>query len=97
MEVLMLICEIIIGLVGIFTVIAGRDTHDRMHGIFVILLCFCGLCDHFFSHFAIISEIMLSVTAVYAVIFIAFFSVKEIRERAGALRENILEKKNRKK
>ena len=89
MKILMLICEIVIGLVGVFTIITGKDTHDRMHGIFVVLLSFCGLCDHFFSHFAIVSEIMLGITAIYALFFIIFFSAKDVHERVLRLKERI--------
>ena len=89
MKTLMLICEIVIGLVGVFTIITGRDTHDRMHGIFVVLLCFCGLCDHFFSHFAIVSEAMLGITAIYALFFIVFFSAKDVHERVVKLKERL--------
>ena len=89
MKILMLICEIVIGLVGVLTIITGKDTHDRMHGIFVVLLSFCGLCDHFFSHFAIVSEIMLGITAVYALFFIIFFSAKDVHERVLRLKERI--------
>ena len=93
MKILMLICEIVIGLVGVLTIITGKDTHDRMHGIFVVLLSFCGLCDHFFSHFAIVSEIMLGITAIYALFFIIFFSAKDVHERVLRLKERIKGKK----
>ena len=93
MKILMLICEIVIGLVGVLTIITGKDTHDRMHGIFVVLLSFCGLCDHFFSHFAIVSEIMLGITAIYALFFIIFFSAKDVHERVLRLKERVKGKK----
>lgn len=92
METILLLCEIIIGLVGIFTIITGRDTHDRMHGIFVVLLCIDGLCEHFFSHYSLITETSLGITALYGVFFIIFFSIDDIKERAARLK-----KKNKQK
>ena len=87
MKTLMLLCEIVIGLVGIFTILTGRDTHDRMHGIFVVLLCIDGLCEHFFSHYSLITEISLGVTALYGLFFIIFFSIDDIKERVAKLKE----------
>ncbi len=94
MKTLMLICEIVIGLVGIFTIVTAKDLHDRMHGIFVVLLCMDGLCEHFFAHYAPITEIMLGITAVYGLLFILFFSVKDVHERAIGLK-NKLKKKDK--
>jgi hypothetical protein len=90
----MLICEIIIGLVGIFTIITGRDMHDRMHGIFVVLLCLDGLCEHFFSHYNIVTEISLGVTAVYGLFFIIFFSIEDIHKRSLDLKKKHRDQKD---
>ena len=95
MKALMLICEIIIGLVGIFTIITGRDMHDRMHGIFVVLLCIDGLCEHFFSHYNIVTEISLGITAIYGLFFIVFFSIKDVHERSLGLKARIKNKKDK--
>ena len=94
MQTLMLICEIVIGLVGIFTIVTGRDMHDRMHGVFVVLLCIDGLCEHFFSHYNIVTEISLGVTAVYGLFFIVFFSIKDVHERSLHLHKKIKERKS---
>ena len=94
METLMLICEIVIGLAGIYTIIAAKDLHDRMHGILVVLLCCDGLCEHFFWHYALVTEIMLGITAIYALFFIIFFSLKDIHERSLFIKRR-LEKKRR--
>jgi hypothetical protein len=90
----MLICEIIIGLVGIFTIITGRDMHDRMHGIFVVLLCLDGLCEHFFSHYNIVTEISLGVTAVYGLFFIIFFSIEDVHKRTLNLKKKHRDQKD---
>ena len=94
MQTLMLICEIVVGLVGIFTIITGRDMHDRMHGIFVVLLCIDGLCEHFFSHYNVVTEISLGITAMYGLFFIIFFSIEDIHKRSLHLHKKIKEKKN---
>ena len=96
MHTLLLICEIVVGLVGIFTIITGRDLHDRMHGVFVVLLCCDGLCEHFFSHYNIVTEISLGITAAYALFFVIFFTTKDVRERTAHLK-NKKEEKNKEK
>ena len=95
MKTLLLICEIIIGLVGLFTIITGRDMHDRMHGIFVVLLCMDGLCEHFFSHYSLVTEISLGITALYGLFFIIFFSIEDVRCRGAHLHKKLTKKRNK--
>ena len=87
METLMLICELVICLAGIYTIIGAKDLHDRMHGIFVVLLCCDGLCEHFFSHYNIVTEISLGITALYGLFFIIFFTTRDVRERTIHLKK----------
>ena len=94
MQTLMLICEIIVGLVGVYTIITGRDMHDRMHGIFVVLLCCDGLCEHFFSHYNIVTEISLGITALYGLFFI-IFSARDVHERTAHLKMKMKENKEK--
>lgn len=95
MQILMLLCEMIIGVAGIYTIIAAKDLHDRMHGVLVVLLCLDGLCEHFFAHYNIITEIMLGITATYALFFVIFFSISDVRERNRYV-VHMLKKKNKK-
>lgn len=95
MKILMLICEIIIGLAGIYTIIAAKDLHDRMHGVLVVLLCMDGLCEHFFWHYAPVTEAMLIITATYALFFIIFFSSQDIVHRSRWLKNKIKDKKEK--
>ena len=87
METLMLICELVICLAGIYTIIGAKDLHNRMHGVFVVLLCIDGLCEHFFSHYNIVTEISLGITAIYALFFIIFFTTRDVRERTIHLKK----------
>ena len=96
METLMLICELVICLAGIYTIIGAKDLHDRMHGIFVVLLCCDGLCEHFFSHYSIVTEISLGITAAYALFFVIFFTTRDVRERTAHLK-NKKEEENKEK
>ena len=95
MQTLMLTCEIIVGLVGVYTIITGRDIHDRMHGVFVVLLCCDGLCEHFFSHYNIVTEISLGITALYGLFFIVFFSIRDVHERTAHLKMKMKENKEK--
>ena len=91
----MLICELVICLAGIYTIIGAKDLHDRMHGVFVVLLCIDGLCEHFFSHYNIVTEISLGITAVYALFFIIFFTTRDVRERTIRLKRRSKEKEEK--
>ena len=97
MEKLMLTCELVICLAGIYTIISAKDLHDRMHGIFVVLLCVDGLCEHFFSHYNIVTEISLGITALYGLFFIIFFTTRDVRERSLRMKEKSAEKKKESK
>ena len=92
----MLICELVICLAGIYTIIGAKDLHDRMHGVFVVLLCIDGLCEHFFSHYSIVTEISLGITALYGLFFIIFFTTRDVRERSLMMKEKSAEKKSKK-
>ena len=96
MKTLMLICELVICVAGIYTIIGAKDLHDRMHGVFVVLLCCDGLCEHFFSHHNIVTEISLGITAAYALFFVIFFTTKDVRERTAHLK-NKKEEENKEK
>ena len=95
MKTLMLICELVICLAGIYTIIGAKDLHDRMHGVFVVLLCIDGLCEHFFSHYNIVTEISLGITAIYALFFIIFFTTRDVRERTMHLKKRAEEDKEK--
>ena len=97
MKTLMLICELVICLAGIYTIIGAKDLHDRMHGVFVVLLCIDGLCEHFFSHYNIVTEISLGITALYGLFFIIFFTTRDVRERSLRLKKKAAEKKDKSK
>ncbi len=94
MKTLMLICELVICLAGIYTIVGAKDLHDRMHGVFVVLLCCDGLCEHFFSHYNIVTEISLGITALYGLFFIIFFTTKDVHERSLHLKEKRRNRKN---
>ena len=96
MKTLMLFCVLVICVAGIYTIIGAKDLHDRMHGIFVVLLCCDGLCEHFFSHYNIVTEISLGITAVYALFFVIFFTTKDVCERTAHLK-NKKEEENKEK
>ena len=95
MKTLMLICELVICVAGIYTIIGAKDLHDRMHGVFVVLLCCDGLCEHFFSHYNIVTEISLGITAAYALFFVIFFTTKDVRERTAHLKNKKEESKEK--
>ena len=95
MKTLMLICELVICLAGIYTIIGAKDLHDRMHGVFVVLLCIDGLCEHFFSHYNIVTEISLGITALYGLFFIIFFTTRDVRERTMHLKKRAEEDKKK--
>ena len=95
METILLICELVICLAGIYTIVGAKDLHDRMHGIFVVLLCIDGLCEHFFSHYNLVTEISLGITALYGLFFIIFFTTKDVHERTAHLKKKREENKEK--
>ncbi len=72
MEIVVIICEIIIGLIGVCMALLSHHIEDRLHGVFVILLCASSICEHFFGEMILLCDILIILTAAYGIFFIIF-------------------------
>jgi hypothetical protein len=71
METVVIICEIIIGLIGLTMALLSPQIEDRLHGVFVVLLCLGSVIKHFFHELTLLCDILVIVTAAYGIFFIA--------------------------
>lgn len=69
LHTVLLVCEIFIGLFGVFAVIVADNAHERLHGIFVIGLAIDGFLGYFSSS-KMLSDILLIVLAIVAIVMI---------------------------
>ncbi|MGN0819401.1 MAG: hypothetical protein ACI4M6_03270 [Christensenellaceae bacterium] len=89
----LLVCEIIIGIFGIISAIAAEDWHDRVHSIFVFFLALEGLLSYILDGEHIVTEILLVLITVTAVI-LAVLSVKPAVRHVKKLCGKMRKKKN---
>ncbi len=88
MDAVVIICEIIIGLIGLCMAVLSHQTEDRLHGVFVILLCSSSICEHFFHDLVILCDILIIVTALYGIFFI-IYSIPHILKMFKKAKEKI--------
>lgn len=93
-HIVLLVCEIIIGLFGIISAIAAEDWHDRVHSIFVFFLALEGFLSYFLDAEHIATEIMLILITITAIV-LAVLSIKPAVKHVKKLGNKIF-KKNKK-
>ncbi len=80
MDHFILICEIIIGIAGIFTFINADAFDERVHGLLIIVLSLHAICEHFFGEEGEPSMMALFASCILAVLFIVLFIRKQIKK-----------------
>lgn len=72
MHTILLCCEVFIALFGVFSVIIADNTHERLHGLFVVGLALEGFLSHYLPPDHIITFVVLIVLSIIALLMIAF-------------------------
>lgn len=50
----------------------SHQIEDRLHGIFVVLLCSSSICEHFFHESVWLCDALIIATAAYGIFFVIF-------------------------
>lgn len=83
MDTVLLVCEVFIALFGVFSVIIADNTHERLHGLFVVGLALEGFLSHSLPEKSMVTAIVLITLTVIALLMIvmSFHSLIEHLKR----------------